>query len=407
MSLYLDFQKINTTDDEQPAVANVSIDTARSGIDYKYISLSKLDVDCSGLYLLKVPLQNPQRVNNTGDYKQSEGWYETVFKFRYYDYDNNGDNKKELSIYFKSNECEHYPIPYEINLQLGERLYDNHQKYFEVHNLNNLCDSINENIRNFLVNVIHWSQNDAKKYAPCFYVKDDEIIYNCLNNDQNNDCNHIMVDDLNDLTNDLVSVVGGTGYQKKFTITYSTNLSRLLLRPLMRKNINNFDMVKFSTTGITSYFEVQDVDTVYKILNFVSKNAFDYVPDIRQLIITSNLSVQPLYCNMKTKSYKLDDNTLTNTLSENIIYKMQINTNSFNINRLIFSQTSITNNYSILNKLTNTNFMLRIQFVDKYNNIIDYNMPPRDQFYVQLCAWSDEPIDGFFGRKRGYQQIDN
>lgn len=405
MALYLDFYNLNNTVIDIPARANIAVDTARSGIDYKFISLAKIDIDCSNLYLLKVPLQQPQQYNLSGTYKQDEGYYETIFSFKYIDYDNKDNNIIPIPIYFKSNEQTHHIISYTEDITTHKRTYDNHDKYFEVYNLNNLLSSINENIRNYLVNTIHWSETDAKKYAPCFYTDGDTICYNCLSNDQDNDANHVMVDAIGDLDDHLINE-GTYAYQRKFTIGFSKNLSKLLLRPIMKKNINDYDFVNFETTGISSYFEVEDTDNIkYKILSFYVNNAFDYVNDIRQLLITSNLSVQPLYNNVKQRSFKLDDNNFTCSLSDNVIYKMQINSNSFNINRLIYSQPSITNNYSILNRLSNTNFNITVQFVDKYNNIIDYSLPPGDQMFIQLCAWSDDPVNGFFGRKRGADQV--
>lgn len=399
--LYIDFQKQNNTNNNIPASAEIAIDTRYKDIRYKYISLSKLDIDTSNLFFMRCPLKSNQQYYNSSSkylnkYSQDDGFYETKFSFIYYDTAH--PTGEVIPFYYKSTEQQLHAVNFKSEISTPQnRTYNNFDPFFEVKNFNNFLGNLNDNIKHYLINNCGWSQTEADVLAPVFYTKDNVLYFNCLSDEQDNSADYIMVDDPTKIQSD----------NKKFCIGFSTNLSKLLLRPILKKTINNYDFVVFNSTGFSSYFEIILNQVKYKFLSFTNSDYFEYANDIRQLIISTNLSVQPLYNNIKQPEYELDNNYYQATISESILYKLQIDHNKESINRLIYSNNSITNNYSILNSINNNYFQIYISFVDKYNNIVQYQLPPQDNIYVQLAVWTDEPLDGFFGRKRGFSQIDN
>ena len=397
--LYIDFHEENNTNNNILAQANISIDTKYKDINYNYISLSKLDIDTSNLFFMRCPLKTnqqyyPSNAKKDGLYSQDDGYYESIFSFIYYD--STYTTGQIIPIYYKSNEQQHRAINFKSQPNTQNRTYNNFDPYFEVKNFNNMLSNINDNIKYFLHNTIGWTQDDVNVLSPVFYTKDNVLYFNCLSDDQGNSATHIMVDEPTKIGAD----------NKKFCIGFSFNLSKLLLRPILKKTINNYDFVIFDTTGFSSYFEIINDGVKYKLLSFSNSDYFEYANDIRQLIISTNLSVQPLYNNIKQPEFELDNNIFQASFSDNILYKLQIDHNKENINRLIYSNPSITNNYSILNNISNSSFQITVKFVDKYNNIINYMLPPGDNIYLQLAVWSKDPINGFFGRKRGFYQIE-
>ena len=387
--LYLDFNTTNNNEYEVNAESQIQL-TALPKTQFNRISLSKLDLTLSNLYFMKVPLVNKQVYYDSAHkqydlYSQDEGWYETIFKFVYFDANN--QNGVIKSIYFKSQEESDYKnIPYTSETISGTeyRTYDNHNKFFIVKNLNNLLNNINENIKNYLKSLNDWSETEAKVIGPTFYTKENVLYCDCLYSVQEGSVNHSQVQKPSEATGN------------SFCFGINKELAGLLYKPFLclHQEINGEEFVFLdnSITGRVNVFTISLPSSgepiPYNICSFLNTDYIDF-KDIKTLIINTNLSVVPLMSNYNNKSFELQSKDIVSSVSEQTIFKMNIQDNAEQLFRLVYSNPNIRNNASGLINLTNTNYKITIKLLDKYNNIYDLKMEKGDSIYVQLLVFNE------------------
>lgn len=89
------------------------------------------------------------------------------------------------------------------------------------------------------------------------------------------------------------------------------------------------------------------------------------------------------------KDYLLDNNNSKESdVQSDIMFKMSINNNTLVPTRFIFSQPSITNNYSsLVGGLNNTNYYVHISYIDKYGNNYDCMLSQGDKLFLSVACF--------------------
>lgn len=393
--LYLDFNKTSTNTNKD-TTSFIDIQT-NLPTDFSKLSVSKADLSLS-IPFMTVNIQNPQTYYTTGSeqyrhYSQDNGYYQVKdYKIFYCDYDKITDPNNpvaryvERDIYFKNEEFINNNIG-EKDAGSGNKIYDNFNNYFVINHFNSFLKSLNENI-NLLLYDIWNDQTDADNLQTLFYTDTNNTL-NCfmLLNNQTGTHNHCLVDNITSAITDT------TG--KKFCLGFSKPLYDLLLSPFTynKETYNGTDyyFVNNGLVGRGSVFNIQYSTYSYDLIELQNKYYIDYAPTFTSIVLVFNSTVSPLTVNIRKKDFIFNDDTSGDDTLSNIpiIQKFQLNRNTEQIYKLVYSNTSITNNYSSINSLNLQRLQLKLMIQDKFGYLYDLNFNNNNEYiYVQLAVFN-------------------
>ena len=392
--LYLDFNK-SSTDTNKDTTATIDIQT-QLPTNFSKLAVSKADLTLS-LPFMTVNIQNPQTYYATGSeryghFSQDNGYYQVKdYKIFYCDYDANAVTPApryvERDIYFKNEEFITNNIG-EKDAGSGNKIYDNFNNYFVINHFNSFLKSLNENI-NLLLYDIWQDTTDADNLQSLFYTDTNNIL-NCymLLNNQPGTHNHCLVDNINDAISDI------TG--KKFCLGFSKALYDLLLSPFTynKETYNNTDYY-FVNNGLIGRGNVFNISYgggySYDLIELHNNYYIDYAPTFTSIVLVFNSTVSPLTVNVRRKDFIFNDDTGGDTTLSNIpiIQKFQLNRNTEQIYKLVYSNNAITNNYSSINSLNLQRLQLKLMIQDKFGYLYDMNFNNNNEYiYVQLAVFN-------------------
>ena len=394
--LYLDFNKTSTNINKD-TTAFIDIQT-NIPTDFSKLAVSKADLTLN-IPFMTVNIKNPQIYYPNTDsstkqythYSQDDGYYQVKdFKIFYCDYDTTATPPApryiERDIYFKNEEFKTNTIGEKDNGD-GTKIYDNFNNYFVINHFNSFLKSINENI-NLLLYDIWNDQTDADNLQTLFYTDTNNNL-NCfmLLNNQTGTHNHCLVDNIND------AITDSSG--KKFCLGFSKALYDLLLSPFTynKENYNNTDyfMVNNGLVGKGNVFNIQYSTYSYDLIELQNKYYIDYAPTFSSIVLCFNSTVSPLTVNVRNKNFIFNDDTGGDTTLSNIpiIQKFQLNRNTEQIFKLVYSNNAITNNYCSINSLNLQRLQLKIMLQDKFGYLYDLNFNNNNEYiYVQLAVFN-------------------
>ena len=432
MNTYLDFELVNLTNKDVPAECFLNLQSTIPPNTYNKISISRLDVDVgSAFYFMRVPLVAPQTfydVNNSfpeyagivddegNKFNQENGYFKTEYSIILSYLDNNNNIKlEEFPILFKSDEVKfnYDNIEKKQSDTPGDYIYNNFNNYFCSYNANNVLNSINQCIKYIISDRLNITNVQYQQLLPKFRAENinnrlciDYLSFG-LNNDlqEDNTVEPLQVEYPEQTKN--FTYPGSHSSQKLFAFGVNRILNGLLYHSLVSKEYDSKDLNNLDNnfnTNETFYFlkleqilevslSIPDVSTPTIKYNISTQyqSEFGDQTDNKLILLTGSLPMNMLYCMIKNKDYVLNkkqDNNL-DTQTQNVLWKLSINNNNLSPQRFIYSNPNICNNYStLIGTLNNTNYNLKLQIVDKYNNITDLLLSPYDKIYVQLCAFS-------------------
>ena len=391
--LYLDFNKTGAeTNNINKSVRCIINPQNYLPQDYTKIAVSKMDL-CLNIPFMTVELQNPQihylntdsTTKQYGKYSQDDGYYQLKnFKIYYADYNNGAMRYETRDIYFKNYEFEKNNIETRDTTTPNLKYYNNFNNYFIINHFNSFCKSINENIKNLLYDM--WNDlTDASNLQTLFYTDNNNKL-SCfmLLDNQTGSHQHVLINDPTDIGTDT----------KKFVLGFSKELYELLLSPFTYNkfsyNNEEYYAPDNNLVGKGSVFNIQYSTYSYDLIELNNIYYIDYAPTFTSLLITFNSTVSPLTVNVKTKNFILNDEGGDATLLNiPVIQKFQLNRSTEQLYKLVFSNSSITNNYSSINNMNLQRLELAVYAQDKfgYNYELQFNNN-NEYIYVQLCVFN-------------------
>lgn len=417
---YLDFEHINLKEKNVKAEAIINLSRNIPKNNYSKCAISKLDIDVGdNWYFQRVPLNQPQIYKNSSTYigaynmkdgngnyiyNHDNGYFETKYKFSiFFKLPGGSLVFYEYPILYKSSEVQYTNnIPYKTTSNPGEYIYDNFNEYFISYNANNFLSSINECIRVIFNKLFTPNNNQYINLLPQFYTDDTKLTYSYFSYSGNNNMQKDFPSSLPLLVSNPSDVNNGNYPNHPNTILFCIGFNKLVKNLLFHGLVTKKQMI-----GNTDYYflkldqtlevalsipDINNTGTNDKYYNISSQyvNEFYDMGDIKLLTIQGSLPVAPLYTITKMKDYILDsnDNNKESDVQSDIMFKMSINNNTLVPTRFIFSQPSITNNFSsLIGGLNNTNYYVHICYVDKYGNNYDCMLSQGDKLFLSVACF--------------------
>lgn len=419
---YLDFEHINLKEDNVKAEAIINLSRNIPKNNYNKCAISKLDLDVGdNWYFQRVPLKQPQTYKNSSTYidaynmkdssnnyiyNHDNGYFETKYKFCVVKKSGGNLVFTEYPILYKSTEVNYNNnIPYKSTSTPGDYIYDNFNEYFVSYNANNFLSSINECIRVILTKEFTLTNNQYINLLPQFFTDDKKLTYSYFSYSGNNDMQNAFPSSLPLLVSFPEEVDAGVYPDNVkhpsptlFCIGFNKLVNNLLYHGLVSKKYdttytslnNDYYFLKLDQT-LEVALSIPDINDNSKRYNISSQyvNEFYDMGDIKILTIQGSLPVAPLYTITKMKDYLLDNNNSKESdVQSDIMFKMSINNNTLVPTRFIFSQPSITNNYSsLVGGLNNTNYYIHISYIDKYGNNYDCMLSQGDKIFLSVACF--------------------
>lgn len=379
--LYFDFDYYNKTDTKQFASANLSLSKNITNPNYNKIALSKLNIDFEDSFFCHVPLKLNQEVIGG---KQNAGYFQTIYNVYYYTKISGTVKSGVVPVYYKSLETNDYTnIPFEGNASY--RTYDNFNEYFKCNNYNSFLKSLNDTIMHSLCDADKGNLTmDYKAIVPTFFTSS-----NILH------CNNMSSYQTSALYKQKSTPAEVDTTDNAFCIGISLELGQNLYHPFLYTTLTisdekfvflNLDTIASSGTYIT--IDSRD----YYITDFQNTDYYEYMNDITEILIHTNMPVATLFKNIKKSSYSLTDGEISSDIPADILWRLCINHDREAISRLSYSNNAITNNYSEAYQGigSNTQFRVYVSLVDKYNNIYPLHLLPHRSMYVQLALFNTD-----------------
>lgn len=408
---YLDFEHINNKDTDEICKADLNLSTTIPYNNYNKLSISKVDIDVDNFYFMRVLLDKQPEDDDTvfekytglrdkdgNVFSNKYGWFLTKYKFviKCKTSSSSQSITKECPVLFKSNEIQFNidKIPFNKNESDNTRTYDNFNEYFCSYSPNNFLSSLNECIRVQLKNALNLTDNQVINLLPKFHTNDKQLL---VDNFTYGVGQELQNQDLIKQFQFPEEVENYSGNTKCFCFGLNKDLNNLLYHSLTTKKY-----YKSSTYPEDYYFlELNQIlntslsipknnsSTEYFNITTQYVNEFYDMGDIKVILIKSNLPVAPLYQNVKKPNYILDSNENdTYDINDGVIFKMSINNNTLAPTRFIFSQPSITNNFSSLAGLNMTHYDITVFYYDKYGFSYPLTLTKGSKMYLQLACFS-------------------
>lgn len=434
-NLYLDFENINTNTEDIRAEAYLNLQQTIPTNNFNKVSIAKiiLDVSDSSFYFCRVPLQNPQMIysvnqdipeyagitdDDNNKFNQANGYYITNYKMilAYYDSLNNVIKLEEFPLLFKSNETKFNYNDIGLKATGTPNLYyvDNFNKYFISHSPNNLLSSFNDCIRYILSKKLNTiSDTQYNHLLPKFYTDDKKLIVNNFTFGLNNDLQEkfpsntlpLQVEEPEQVDPNNFTYPGHSS-NPLFCIGFNKLFKNIFYHSLVSKEYTSDDLKTLDNTftGDDNYYflklnqildvslSIADTTDTTKFYNISSQyvNEFYDFQDLQVIEICGDFPVQPLYRVSKNKDYILSMNNENkiDTMAQNVLFRLSISANSLAPTQFQFQQPSITNNYSSMINLNNTNYHIYVNYIDKYGNVYDATLSFGQRLYLSLCAFN-------------------
>lgn len=422
---YLDFEHINLKEENVKAEAIINLSRNIPKNNYSKCAISKLDLDVGdNWYFQRVPLKQPQTYKNSSTYisgydmkdssnnyiyNNDNGYFQTKYSFCVVKKSGGSLVYTEYPILYKSSEVNYNNnIPFKTTSTPGDYIYDNFNEYFISYNANNLLSSINECIRVILTKEFNLSNNQYINLLPQFYTDDKKLTYSYFSYSSTNDMQDKFPSSLPLMVSYPQEVDAGLypnhSTPTLFCIGFNKLSNNLLYHGLVSKKYdttstglnNDYYFLKLDQTleVALSIPDLNNNGTDDKYYNISSQyvNEFYDMGDIKVLTIQGSLPVAPLFTITKMKDYLLDNNNNNNKESDvqsDIMFKMSINNNNLVPSRFIYSNPSITNNYSsLIGGLNSSNtYYIHICYIDKYGNNYDMNLSQGDKIFLSVACF--------------------
>ena len=381
--LYFDFDKHNSSDKKELAVATLSLSKNITNPNYDKIALSKLNVDFDDAFFCHVPLKENQEVKSG---KQDAGYFETIYRVYYKTNVNGLKITGSLPVYFKSIETTDYASVSYKEIDPTHRTYDNFNEYFKCNNYNNFLKSLNECILDALFANNHghldYFGENKKAICPTFFTSGNVLHCNNMSYYQTN-AEVVQKSTPDEVENTVNS----------FCIGLSANLGKDLYHPFLYSTIkiNNIDYTFLDLNTVASSGTFLEIDSKnYYITDFLNNDYYEYMNDITEILIHTSMPVATLYKNIKKQDFSLTTGEISSDTPADIMGRLCISHDREVISRISYSNTSITNNYSeAYPSIGSSNqFRVYISLVDKYNNIYPLYLLPGSSMYVQLALFN-------------------
>lgn len=433
-NLYLDFENINIDKEDRRAEAYLNLQQTIPTNNYNKVSIAKIimDVSQSSFYFCRVPLKNPQYIYDTNSsipeysgitddqgnkFNQENGYYQLDYTIIISYLDSNNNIKlEEFPLLFKSDEVKFNYNEIGLKSTSTPNLYyvDNFNKYFISHSPNNLLSSINNCIRYILTNRLNTSSDVQYNHLlPKFYTDDKKLIVNNFSFGLNNDLQDkfpstlpLQVEEPEQVDPNNFTYPGSHSSNPLFCIGFNKLFKNIFYHSLVSKEYTSDDLktIDNNFTGTESYYflklnQILDVslsipdttdNTKYYNISTQYVNEFYDFQDLQVIEICGDLPVKPLYRISKNKDFVLSMNNENkmDTMAQNVLFKLSISANSLAPTQFQFQQPSITNNYSTMTNLNNTNYHIYVNFIDKYGNVYDATLSYGQRLFVSLCAFN-------------------
>lgn len=427
---YLDFENINTNTEDIRAEAYLNLQQTIPTNNYNKVSIAKIimDVSDSSFYFCRVPLQNPQYIyssnqdipeyagildDDNNKFNQANGYYITNYKIVLSYYDGSNIKIEEFPLLFKSDETKFNYNDIGLKTTGTPNLYyvDNFNKYFISHSPNNLLSSFNNCIRYILTAKLNINNAQYEHLLPKFYTDDKKLIVNNLSFGLNNDLQPdnqtepLQVEEPEQVDSQNFTYPGNHS-NALFCIGFNKLFKNIFYHSLVSKEYTSEDLKNIDSNFSSDdnyYFlklnQILDValsipdattpTTKYNISSQYVNEFYDF-QDIQVIEICGDLPVKPLYRISKTKDYVLSMNNENkmDTMAQNVLFKLSISANSLAPTQFQFQQPSITNNYSTMINLNNTNYHIFVNYIDRYGNVYDATLSYGQRLFVSLCAFN-------------------
>lgn len=429
-NLYLDFENINTNTEDIRAEAYLNLQQTIPTNNFNKVSIAKiiLDVSDNSFYFARVPLANPQMIYSVNQdipeyagitdddnkkFNQANGYYITNYRMTLCYKSNNTLKIEEFPLLFKSNETKFNYNDIGLKTTSTPNLYyvDNFNKYFISHSPNNLLSSFNDCIRYILTKKLNITNPQYSHLLPKFYTDDKKLIVNNfsfgLNNDlQPDNTSEVLQVETPDQVNSFTYPGSSHSSQDLFCIGFNKLFKNIFYHSLVSKEYTSDDLKTLDNTftGDENYYflnlnQILDVSlsipdsttptTKYNISSQYVNEFYDF-QDLQVIEICGDFPVQPLYRVSKNKDYILSMNNENkmDTMAQNVLFKLSISANSLAPTQFQFQQPSITNNYSTMTNLNNTNYHIYVNYIDRYGNVYDATLSYGQRLYLSLCAFN-------------------
>lgn len=355
--------------------------------EYNRISVQKLNISCSAMHFMSVPIKQPQEHNNL---KQDLGYFETIYSLKFIFGNENETEITEITapIWFYNSEIQNFnydSIQYQLETTT-KRVYDNRNDYFKINNLNTLLKCINSTIKEVLVEYyrdLHHptitEDADIFKLCPTFITKDN--VLNCT-----------IISTYNNKSIILKQISDPEQMQQiedknAFCMGLSSNLGDMIYRNFSTKTYDNYLFLQES--GLDDYLKIELNSENYYIATFSNTDFFEYMNDIKEIIITSNINVVPRIKTIKPRSFYLNDPSTTYTPLNGVLHVFDISHDREKISVLHYSNQNIDSNYSTLNKDAVSSYRVSVNYVDKYGIIYRHILKQNEYAKIVLVLFKD------------------
>lgn len=377
--LYFDFDYFNATNSKKLASATLSLSKNITNPIYNKISLSKLNIDFDDAFFCHVPLKENQAVVNG---KQNAGYFETLYSVYYYTKLSGTVKSGILPVYYKSIEVSDFNnIAFDGDA--SNRTYDNFNDYFKCNNYNNFLKSLNATIVEALCDSNYGNLGDTyKPIIPTFFTSSNVLHSVNMSNYQTTA-----------VITQKSTPAEVDASDNCFCLGLSANLGKDIYHPFLylTQTISGIDFVFLDLNTVESsgtFITIESND--YYITDFLNHDYFEYMNDITEILIHTNMPVATLFKNIKKPSLTLTSDEISSDIPADIMMRLCISHDRESISRISYSNTSITNNFSEAYPGIGASnyFKVYISLVDKYNNIYPLYLQPNRSMYVQLALFA-------------------
>lgn len=396
--LYFDFDTHNNTKNKILASSTLSLSKNITETNFNRIALSKLSIDFNDSFFCHVPLQEGQEVKTAGPFQQLFGYFQSIYNI-YWITNISGTVKSGVfPIYYKSVEKTNYSdIPYNVIghvLGVEYRTYDNFNSYFEVKNYNSFLKSVNECIKYALCDSNYGNLGSTyEPICPTFYTASNVLHSINLSNYQE------------DAVYKQVSTPAECQTtQNTFCIGISKTLGENIYHPFLYTTINNeLHMMDEDFTFLNLDVLISKLDFIlipndkqtgkkYYITDYQNTDFYEYMNDIQEVLIHTNMPVATLYKTSKKPSFVLTSNEIDNDIAPDILLRLVIEHDRERLSKISYSNPSITNNFSQAYSGigSSTYFKVYVSMVDKFNNIYPLYLKPNASMYVQMALFNKD-----------------
>ncbi len=391
-NLYIDLETSNNGNEELINCEMEANFSRHIPTEYNRISVQKLNISCSAMHFMSVPIKQPQNYDHL---KQDAGYFETIYSLKFLF----GNGTQEIApIWFHNSEIQNFNYDsIQYQLETGGRVYDNRNDYFKISNLNTLLKCINSTIKEVLVRYYTelytiTADADIFKLCPTFVTKDNVLNCTIISTYENDLIDLKQISDPEQMPQMIEDVK-----LDAFCMGLSANLGDMIYRSFSTKTNENYLFLQES--GLDDYLKIELETTppqIYYIATFSNTDFFEYMNDIKEIIITSNINVIPRIKTIKPRSFYLNDPSTTYTPLNGVLHVFDISHDREKISVLHYSNQNIDGNYSTLNEDAVSSYRVSVNYVDKYGIIYRHVLKQNEYAKVVLVLFRDRE----YGKRR-------